>query len=128
MTSNFGQQGPETAAKKLIGKMMIYGNTHAKILEAEGYPPMKKKRGVYHAILRMKPGDVYVPEFRNSLLLIIVVNGGRILIRSVEVGGAVVKGPGRVTKALGMTQTRARGSAHWIGGDTFEVRFSNNLK
>lgn len=125
MTDNFWQQDPKTVAKNLIGKMMICGDTRAKILEAEGYPPMMKKRGVYHAILRMKPGEVYLPEFRNSILLIIVVSGGRILIRSVEIGDVVAKGPGRVTKALGIVQKRARGTAHWVGRKAFEVRFSN---
>lgn len=126
MDDRFWQQTPEQVAQKLTGKTMIFGTILAKIIEAQGYPPMKKKRGVYHAILRMKSGDIYLPDFRSSILLIIVVKGGRILIRSIEVDGEVITGPGRVTKRLGMTQARARGRAEWMNSKNFKIVLSGS--
>lgn len=111
---SFFQQSCKPLAKALVGKTLKVGEKSFQILKAEGYPRKDNEKGIYAPILEMRPGTVYCPPHRGGLLFLIACldgqgPGGCVLIREVSLDGAVIKGPGRVTEALGIVEPKSEG-------------------
>lgn len=101
-------------AKELIGRTMVVGSHRVTIMDAKGYPKSDNDTGVYKPVVDMKPGEVFVPRHRNAFLFLIACKdgentGGCVLVREIEMGGQLIKGPGMVTQALGIQTHAATG-------------------
>lgn len=101
-------------AKALLGRTIVVESRNVVILEAKGFSRKENDAGIYKPIVFLQPGQVYCPRSRNAILLLIACKdgmdiGGCVLVRAIEVDGAVVEGPGRVSDALGITDAKAQG-------------------
>ena len=128
MDKTFWQGQPKAVARSLLGKSLICGDTEAVILKAAGYSRAQNEGdGLYRPLIELPPGAVYCPRRRNAVLLLIVTadgkeSGGCVLMRTVEVGGVIYDGPGRVTNRLGLNEHGTSGRTEWLDDDTFVVR------
>jgi 3-methyladenine DNA glycosylase Mpg len=109
------KQTPAALAKALMGQTLRIGHRVAEILEAQGYAKRDNEQGIYKPILELNPGQVFCPQFRTGILVLVACYdrgeepGGCVLIRKVKVDGKVVSGPGRVAEALGITESGTYG-------------------
>lgn len=132
MDQEFWKQQPKTVARQLLGKAFVCGPIEGTILGAVGYSRSENSSGIYAPVLKMAPGQVYCPRRRNAVLLLIVTQdgpstGGCVLIRSIETGGQIYDGPGRVTSALGILDARTLGDAELTDEDRVIVRLGSVL-
>lgn len=127
----FWRDNASPVARKLKGKKMLAGKIEAEIIKAQGYRKHENK-GVYIPVTEIPAGDVYCPKTRQVLLLIATHDsgqmGGCVLIREIKIGDEHIKGPGNVSKALGITDGKVHGSTEWIDDDTFRLRVEGFIK
>ncbi|TAK04761.1 hypothetical protein EPO33_02065 [Patescibacteria group bacterium] len=120
-------------ARQLMGAQLIVGGVAATILEAQGYSRKENSDPLYRPLLALPPGSVYCPRRRNAILTLIACRdggepGGCILLRTIEVDGAVVQGPGRVSEALGITTHAQQGTLVPHGDDVIELQLGAGTK
>ena len=131
MDQTFWQKEPNEVAKQLVGKTIIVGTVSATVLVAEGYTRKQNESGLYKPILDMPPGQLYCPQHRNAILVLISTRyrgkpGGCVLLRAVEVNGSICEGPGRVAECLGIIHSKTMGKAEVIDEGTFWFRLDTS--
>lgn len=117
-------------ARELMGMRLIVGGTTVTILEAEGYTRKQNADPLYRPLLEMPAGSVYCPRRRNAILTLIACHdggspGGCALLRAVEIDGAVVQGPGRVSETLGIVTHAQQGTIVVHTEGMIELRLGN---
>jgi len=102
-------------AAEMIGTTVeLPGDRTMIVREADPFRRNQNESGAYRAIVDMEPGSVYVPKQMASCLLLVAAldhgqKGGCVLVRAIEMDGEKIVGPGRVTKAIGITEHRTTG-------------------
>ena len=103
-----------TVARELLGKLLVHGRTAGRIVETEAYlggddRAAHSARGLTPRtrVIFGEPGHAYVYFIYGMHYCFNVVSGKKgegeaVLIRSVRIDGEIVKGPGCVTKRLGI--------------------------
>ncbi len=117
-------------ARELMGMRLIVGASTVTILEAEGYSKKQNADPLYRPLLEMPAGSVYCPRRRNAILTLVACHdggapGGCILLRAVEIDGAVVQGPGRVSDTLGIVTHAQQGTVVVHTEDMIELRLGD---
>lgn len=117
------------ASAALIGRTLTTGTGQCVILGAKGFSRSSNDAPLYKPMLELRPGDVFTPRLRNAILLLTVCmdgkrSGGCVLINAIEINGHVVKGPGRVSEALGLTVPKDPGRMLEREDGTLELRMS----
>jgi len=110
----FTQDVGAVAAAMIGMTVELPGNRTMIVREAEPFRRNQNESGAYRAIVEMEPGTVYAPKQMASCLLLVAaldhgVKGGCVLVRGIEMDGAEIRGPGRVTKAIGIHEHRTSG-------------------
>lgn len=110
------------AASAAQGKRLVVGGRVAWVLRAKGFSRVQNDGGVYRPVMEMDPGQVFCPRMRNAILILVACYdggkpGGCVLIDEIEIGGEIVKGPGRVSDALGLQEAKAVGQIREDGCD-----------
>lgn len=125
MASVFWQKDVREVATELIGKTLVVNGVTAEIVKAQPFRRKANEGALYSAMLTMAPGLLWCPNLRGTILFLVTAldksnRGGCVLLREIKVGDEVVKGPGRVTKRLGVTAADSNRalSKH---GNTFTV-------
>ena len=102
-------------AKKLIGSTLVFNDQRALILETEAYeglndPASHAYKGITHrnALMFQEPGFAYIYLIYGMHLCLNVTTApdgipGSVFIRSVKWVDQYLDGPGKLTKALGIT-------------------------
>lgn len=112
----------KVAAKAVQGKRLVVGGRVGWILKAKGFSRVQNDAGVYRPVVEMKPGQIFCPRMRNAILILVACldgdePGGCVLIDEIELNGLIVKGPGRVSEALGLEDPKAFGRIREDGCD-----------
>lgn len=103
-------QNARALARALIGRSLRHGRRVATITEVQDFPRSDTAKPLYRTLLTLQPGEVYTPRQYSSILChILAAGGGCVSIRGIEIDGATIVGPGRVTEALGLTTPKATG-------------------
>lgn len=104
-----------TVARKLIGSTLVFNNQQALILETEAYeglndPASHAYKGITqrNALMFKKPGFAYIYLIYGRHLCLNVTTApegipGSVFIRAVKWADQYFNGPGKLTKALGIT-------------------------
>lgn len=112
----------KAAASAVQGKRLVVGSRAGWILKAKGFSRAQNDEGVYRPVIDMKPGQVFCPRMRNAILILVACfdgeePGGCVLIDEIELNGLIVKGPGRVSEALGLEEPKVIGRIREDGCD-----------
>ena len=114
-SAEFFNDKASIVAKKLIGSSLVFNNQNALILEAEAYeglndPASHAYKGITqrNALMFQKPGFAYIYLIYGMHLCLNVTTApdgipGSVFIRSVKWADQYLDGPGKLTKALGIT-------------------------
>jgi hypothetical protein len=117
------------AAKAVVGRTLVAGSRQAVILETQGFSRASNDAPLYKPMLELRPGDVFTPRQRNAILTLIVCmdggqSGGCVILRSIEINGGIITGPGRVSEALGMTIPKDPGRVEEHDDGTLELKMA----
>ena len=119
---SFYAQDAETVAKALLGAVLVFGERRARVVETEAYVGVHdlachaaKGRTKRTEVMFGPPGHAYVYLIYGMYDLLNVVTGGEgdaeaVLIRAAEPLTELLKtdGPGKLTRALGITRAHNR--------------------
>lgn len=112
MDRAFFDQGFAAVAAGLVGQeLRLLNGTVLTVVRAKGFDRENNRKG-YSGVLSLEPGSVHLhPSMGHTLILIATRDGnepgGCVLIQEARIGGKVVKGPGNVSKALGLIYSKS---------------------
>lgn len=103
-----------SVANTLVGKTIRLDDQSIQILETQGYSRKSNQSAPYTPVTKMRPGQIFCPRHRGGLLVLVACHdrnapGGCVLIRKIQKDGRVINGPGRVARALGITEPETHG-------------------
>ena len=118
---NFFDQEAEAVARVLIGKTFVCGGKRGTISKVQ---PFSREENAhrYKPVLAMRPGEVYCGWANGYVMLLLVTaGGGCILLQCAQLDGVLRDGPGKLSRALGLTKSGAAGATRWLDATTFEI-------
>ncbi len=107
MDRAFFEQGFAAVAAGIVGQSLtLLNGVVITVLKAQGFDRASNLKG-YKGVVGLPSGSVHLhPSMGHTLILIATKDGsgrgGCVLIQEVRIGSKEVKGPGNVSKALGL--------------------------